>query len=78
MNGKAGCGYMNLGLFSDKVIEHFMSPRNVGSMTDADGEGSFGGTGMRRLIDYLHKSKGQYDCGHKFSGFWLCSCRSVK
>lgn len=28
--------------FTDKVIEHFMSPRNVGSMVDADGEGSFG------------------------------------
>lgn len=42
MNDKAGCGYMNFGLFSDKVIEHFMSPRNVRSMTDADGEESFG------------------------------------
>lgn len=28
--------------YTDKVIEHFMSPRNVGSMPDADGEGSFG------------------------------------
>lgn len=28
--------------YSDKVIEHFMSPRNVGSMTDADAEGSYG------------------------------------
>lgn len=28
--------------FSDKVIEHFMSPRNVGSMINPDGEGSFG------------------------------------
>ena len=28
--------------FSDKVIEHFMSPRNVGSMPDADGIGSCG------------------------------------
>lgn len=25
-----------------KVIEHFMSPRNVGSMKDADGEGQYG------------------------------------
>jgi len=30
------------GSFSDKVIEHFMSPRNVGSMPDADSEGSCG------------------------------------
>ena len=29
-------------MYSDKVIEHFMSPRNVGSMVDADGVGKFG------------------------------------
>lgn len=28
--------------YSDKVIEHFMCPRNVGSMPDADGEGTYG------------------------------------
>ncbi|MFA6813791.1 MAG: iron-sulfur cluster assembly scaffold protein [Bacteroidaceae bacterium] len=28
--------------FSDKVIEHFMSPRNAGSMPDADGIGNGG------------------------------------
>ena len=28
--------------YNDKVIEHFMSPRNVGSMPDADSEGSYG------------------------------------
>lgn len=28
--------------YTNKVIEHFMSPRNVGSMLDADGEGKFG------------------------------------
>jgi len=28
--------------FSDKVIEHFMSPRNVGTMPDADGIGTCG------------------------------------
>ncbi len=28
--------------YSMKVIEHFMSPRNVGSMVDADGEGEYG------------------------------------
>ena len=28
--------------FSDKVIEHFMCPRNAGSMPDADGIGSCG------------------------------------
>lgn len=28
--------------YSNKTIEHFMSPQNVGSMTDADGIGSYG------------------------------------
>lgn len=28
--------------FSDKVIDHFMAPRNSGTMTDANGEGCFG------------------------------------
>lgn len=30
------------GEYSMTVIEHFMSPRNVGSIIDPDGEGSFG------------------------------------
>lgn len=29
-------------MYSNKVIEHFMTPRNVGTMVDADGEGSYG------------------------------------
>lgn len=33
---------MFCGSFTDTVIEHFMSPRNVGSMADADGEGTCG------------------------------------
>lgn len=28
--------------YTDKVIEHFVEPRNVGNMLDADGEGRFG------------------------------------
>lgn len=29
-------------IYSNKVIEHFMSPRNAHSMPDADAQGSFG------------------------------------
>lgn len=36
--------------FTDKVIDHFMSPRNCGNMTNADGVGSFGDPGCG---DYL-------------------------
>ena len=30
------------GTYNDTVIDHFMSPRNAGTMPDADAEGSFG------------------------------------
>lgn len=33
---------MACGNFTDKVIEHFKSPRNVGIIDDANGIGSFG------------------------------------
>lgn len=33
---------MYCGSFSDKVMDHFMSPRNVGVISDADAEGSSG------------------------------------
>lgn len=29
-------------MYSDKMIEHFMCPKNAYSMPDADAEGSFG------------------------------------
>ncbi|MDK2800023.1 MAG: nitrogen fixation protein NifU [Clostridiales bacterium] len=32
-------------MYTDTVIEHFMCPRNVGSMNDADGEGTIGDPG---------------------------------
>lgn len=28
--------------FTDKVMDHFMAPRNCGTMVDADAEGSYG------------------------------------
>jgi nitrogen fixation NifU-like protein len=37
-----GRDFMLYDSFTDKTIEHFMSPRNAGTMVDADGEGSFG------------------------------------
>lgn len=29
-------------MYTEKVLEHFMSPRNIGSMPNADGEGTMG------------------------------------
>lgn len=42
---------MSLGEYTDNVIDHFMSPRNMGSMTDADGVGT---SGDPDCGDYLH------------------------
>ena len=43
--------------FSDKVIEHFMCPRNVGSMPDADGIGSCGDPGCGDSLTLYVKVK---------------------
>ena len=31
-----------MGLYNDKVMEHFMNPRNVGEMENPDGQGTYG------------------------------------
>lgn len=36
---------MNCDMFSDAVIDHFMCPRNIGTMPDADCEGTCGDPG---------------------------------
>ena len=41
---------MNWDMYTDKVIEHFMSPRNVGSMIEPDGD-------ISNALDGLPESK---------------------
>ena len=43
--------------FSDKVIEHFMCPRNIGSMPDADAIGSCGDPGCGDSLTLYIKVK---------------------
>ena len=43
--------------FSDKVIEHFMCPRNVGSMPDADAIGNCGDPGCGDSLTLYIKVK---------------------
>lgn len=42
MKASEWMGSMNWNMYTDKVIEHYMSPRNTGSMIEPDGEGHFG------------------------------------
>ena len=44
-------------MYSDTVIEHFMCPRNVGSMNDADGEGTIGDPGCGDSLTIYIKVK---------------------
>ncbi len=43
--------------YSLKVIEHFMSPQNVGSMADYDGKGTFGDPGCGDSLTIYIKVK---------------------
>lgn len=43
--------------FTDMVMEHFMCPRNVGSMSDADGEGTCGEPGCGDCLTIYIKVK---------------------
>lgn len=44
-------------LFTDTVMEHFMCPRNVGSMPDADGKGTCGDPGCGDSLTIYIKVK---------------------
>lgn len=44
-------------MYSDKVIEHFMTPRNVGTIADADGKGTFGDPGCGDSLTIYIKVK---------------------
>lgn len=41
--------------YTDKVIEHFMSPYNVGSMVDYDGKGQYGDPNCGDSLDIYIK-----------------------
>jgi len=41
--------------YSNTVIEHFMCPRNVGSMPDADAEGTYGDTNCGDFLNVYLK-----------------------
>ena len=60
------------GVYSEKVIDHFTNPRNVGEIEDADGIGTVGnakcGDIMRIYLDIDHETQIIKDCKFKTFG----------
>ena len=52
-----GSGFVFCAAFSDKVIEHFMSPQNLGDMPDADSMGICGEPGCGDFLAIFIKVK---------------------
>ena len=51
-----------MALYSDKVMDHFMNPRNVGEIADADGVGEVGNAKCGDIMKmYLKIKDGKID-----------------
>jgi nitrogen fixation NifU-like protein len=56
-------------MYSDKVMEHFMNPRNVGEIKDADGEGTVGNPVCGDMMTFYIKVNGDRLEDIKFKTF---------
>lgn len=62
-----------MALYSDKVMDHFMNPRNVGEIADADGVGEVGNAKCGDIMKmYLKIKDGKID-DVKFETFGCAS-----
>ncbi|MGN0459117.1 MAG: Fe-S cluster assembly scaffold protein NifU [Eubacterium sp.] len=63
-----------MALYSDKVIDHFTNPRNVGKMDDADGVGEVGNAKCGDIMKiYLKVDENQIITDVKFNTFGCAS-----
>lgn len=63
-----------MALYSDKVIDHFTNPRNVGKMEDADGVGEVGNAKCGDIMKiYLKVDENQIITDVKFNTFGCAS-----
>ena len=55
--------------YTDKVLDHFMNPRNIGEISDADGVGTVGSEECGYLIRIWIKVKNEYLADIKYKVF---------
>ena len=58
-----------MALYSDKVMDHFMNPRNVGEIPDADGAGEVGNPVCGDMMTFYIKVKDDRLADVKFKTF---------
>ena len=50
-------------MYSEKVMDHFMNPRNMGEIEDADGVGTVGNAKCGDIMRILFEGGGRRDPG---------------
>jgi FeS cluster assembly scaffold protein NifU, Clostridium type len=58
-----------MGLYNDTVMDHFMNPRNVGEIPDADGTGTYGSPVCGDMMQVQIKVKDDIITDAKFKTF---------
>ena len=65
-------------MYSEKVMDHFQHPRNVGEIENASGVGTVGnakcGDIMRMFLDIDDKTHIIKECKFKNIWLWCCCC----
>ena len=64
-------------MYSEKVMEHFSNPRNVGEIPDADGVGEVGNPVCGDMMTFYIKVKGNKIADIKFKTFGCVAAISV-
>ena len=60
-----------MALYTDTVMDHFMHPRNVGEIPDADGVGQVGNAKCGDIMKMSLKIKDGVDRGCEIRDLWL-------
>ena len=58
-----------MGLYNDKVMDHFMNPRNVGEIENPDGQGTYGSPVCGDMMQIQIKVEGATIVDAKFKTF---------